>query len=172
MISDARLRLSGTSDNPNVPQTITLTAATPIYSTYYVDLNTTLPSNATQTSQNRDIGEGEDLYVMVTIETSIVQATAGTVLFEVIVADNTAGTTNALVLGSVVVPWVTGNTNLTAGTSFAIRLNPQLRTVGQRYLQMRYNATSNDITAGKVFADVVTDIYDSRKFYAGGFTVS
>lgn len=174
MITDALLRLSGTNAIPPVPQTLaTITAGTAVYSTYYLDLQSpTNVSGGTSTLQNRDIGEGEDLFVVVTIETTFVQATAGSVTFEVILSDDTAGTTNPTVIGSIVLPWVTGNTNLTAGTPIAIRINPRLGTLGQRYMQMRYNCATNNVTAGKVYADIVTDIYDSRKFYGSGFVVS
>ena len=174
MITDALLRLSGTQGPPAVPQDLGAMATGAFtYSTYYLDLQgSTNASGGTTTSQIRDIGEGEDLYAFVTVETSIAQATGGTVVFECIVSDAFAGTGNPLVIGSVVVPWVTGNPNLVAGSTFAIRINPQLGTVGQRYLQMRYSATTTGTTAGKVFADITTDIYDSKKFYASGFKVS
>jgi hypothetical protein len=35
----------------------------------------------------------------------------------------------------------------------------------------RYTSTGT-YTAGSIFADVVTDIYDSKKFYGSGFTVT
>lgn len=174
MITDALLRLSGTQGPPAVPQDLgAMTFGTLYYSTYYLDLQgSTNASGGTTTAQIRDLGEGEELYAFVTVETTIAQATGGTVVFECIVSDATAGTGNVLVIGSVVVPWVTGNPNLVAGSTFAIRINPQMATVGQRYLQMRYSCTTTATTAGKVFADIVTDIYDSKKFYASGFKVS
>lgn len=174
MITDALLRLSGTSANPNVPQTLaTITVGTAVMSTYYVDLNgPTNVSGGTTSAQNRDIGEGEDLYAVLTVETQFTQATAGTFVVDIIVSDDTAGTSNATVIGNITVPWITSNTNLAPGQVYVARINPQIGTVGQRYLSARYNATGNNITAGKVYLDIVTDIYDSKKFYGGGFKVS
>lgn len=170
-ITDNLLRLSGTQTTAQGP--LAITAGTPIYSTNAIDLQSpTNASGGTTTTQVRDIGEGQDLYAVVTIATALVQATAGSVTFEVILSDNEAGTTNPYVVGSAVIPWVAGNTNLAAGTNIVIRINPVWASRGQRYLQMRYNCATNNVTAGAVFADIVTDISDARKFYASGFTVT
>lgn len=168
MITDSRLRMHG-SDTAAAAFT-TLTAGSVWYSANAIDLNSgTNVSGGTTTTQNRDIGEGEDLFVTITIGAA---STAGNgVLAEVIVSDDVAGTTNALVVGSF---GTISQANLqVAGRHFVARINPQLRTVGQRYLQVKFTngATTNQV-ACTIFVDVVTDIYDSNKFYASGFTVS
>lgn len=164
MYVDQNLRLSGNFASPNVGQSIT---SGTIYSTNCVDLNSgTNVSGGTTTAQNRDIGEGQDLYVVCTVGTAFSGGT--NVQVDVIVADDTALTTNTKVIG-------TFGTILTAalvnGAEFVARINPQIGTVGQRYLGVRYTV-SGTYSAGTIFADVVSDIYDSKKFYAGGFTVS
>lgn len=168
MITDSRLRLHG-SDTAAAAFT-TLTAGSTWYSTNCIDLNSgTNVSGGTTTSQNRDIGEGEDLYVVITIGTA---STAGNgVTAEVIVSDDTAGTTNALVIGSF--GTIAQASLQVAGRHFVARINPQLRTVGQRYLQVRFtNGATTAQVACTLFVDVVTDIYDSTKFYGSGFVVA
>jgi hypothetical protein len=169
MISDALMRLSGTTASATaaaVGQADVLAAGT-YYSTYCVDLNSpTNVSGGTSTTQNRDIGEGEDLYVVFSIPIAFSGGTQ--VTMDVIVADNLAGTTNTLVVGTV---GSKVTANLTLGAYFACRINPQLGTAGQRYLMARYTSTGA-YTVGSIFADVTTDIYDSKKFYGSGFTVT
>jgi hypothetical protein len=168
MITDSRLRLHG-SDTAAAAFT-TLTAAAVWYSANAMDLNVnTNVSGGTTTNQNRDIGEGEDLYAVLTVGAA---STAGNgVTAEVIVSDDLAGTTNALVVGSF---GAISQANLqVAGRHFVARINPQLRTVGQRYLQIRFtNGATTAQVACTLFADVVHGIYDSTKFYASGFTVT
>lgn len=88
---------------------------------------------------------------------------------DVIVSDDTAGTTNALVVGTIGSKTLA---QLVAGAYFACRINPQLGTAGQRYMQVRYATLGTFTTGGRIFADIVTDIYDSKKFYGSGFTVT
>lgn len=170
MISDALLRLSGTTASATaaaVGQADILTANT-YYSTYTVDLNSpTNVSGGTTTTQNRDVGEGEDLYVVFSVGANFVAGTQVTI--DVIVADNLAGTTNTLVVGTVGIKTLA---QLVAGAYFACRINPQLGTAGQRYLMARYTSTGTFTAGGTIFADIVTDIYDSKKFYGSGFTVT
>lgn len=170
MITDALLRLSGTNATPPVPQTPNYNFGVVHYSTNAIDLQSgTNLSGGTSTSQNRDIGEGEDLYATITIAAAAAGGTTG-MIAEVIVSDDVAGTTNALVVGTF------GNLTIAAmaaGANFVARINPQLATRGQRYMQLRFtNGATTNISGLTFYADIVTDIYDSRKFYAGGFTVS
>lgn len=168
MINDSLTRLHG-SDTAAAAFT-TLTAGSTWYSARALDLNSgTNVSGGTSTSQNRDIGEGEDLYAVITIGAA---STAGNgVTAEVIVSDDVGGTSNALVVGSFGTIAQTQLTN--AGRHFVARINPQLRTAGQRYLQVRFtNGATTAQVACTLFVDIVTDIYDSTKFYASGFRVA
>jgi hypothetical protein len=73
-------------------------------------------------------------------------------------------------------PTVIGSTDaivtasLVAGYNTAVRINPQIASLGQRYLGARYTI-SGTYSSGKVTADVVMDIQDGRKSYPSGFTV-
>jgi hypothetical protein len=142
MITDKLLRVSE-------DQALTTTAV----STDTIDL-----------SVARDIGEGEDLFMNFAVTTALAGGTS--VKFEVI----TSASAN---LGS---PTVIGSTDaivtasLVAGYNTAVRINPQIASLGQRYLGARYTI-SGTYSSGKVTADVVMDIQDGRKSYPSGFTV-
>lgn len=144
MITDALLRVSSA-------QALTTTAV----STDKVDL-----------SVARDIGEGTDLSMHFAVVT---QLTGGTsVKFEVVVADDAAISTNVTVVGSSDAVLTAA---LVAGYNTAVRINPQVASLGRRYLAARYTI-SGTYSAGAVTADIVTDIQDGRKFYASGFSVT
>jgi hypothetical protein len=142
MITDKLLRVSE-------DQALTTTAV----STDTIDL-----------SVARDMGEGGDLYMNFAVTTALAGGTS--VKFEVI----SSASAN---LGS---PTVIGSTDaivtasLVAGYNTAVRINPQVASLGQRYLGARYTI-SGTYTSGKVTADVVLDIQDGRKFYPSGVTV-
>ena len=148
MITDNYLRLSGSlTAGSATGQTLTTTAN----STNVVDL-----------SLARDVGEGEELYVSFTVGT--VFASGTNVVPTIVVADDTALTTNAVTIG-------TGGTILTAtlvaGYTFAVRLNPIIASLGRRYLGVIYTI-SGTYTTGTMTADIVTDIQDGKKYYASG----
>lgn len=143
MITDKFLRVSDA-------QAVTTTAV----STDSIDLGTA-----------RDIGEGQDLFMNFAVGTAFAGGTS--VTFEVIVADNAALTSNPVVVGSSAAVVTAG---LTAGKMEAVRINPQVGSLGKRYMGARYTV-SGTYTAGTVTADVVSDIQDGRKSYASGFSV-
>jgi predicted RecA/RadA family phage recombinase len=143
MITDALLRLSDA-------QAVTTTAV----STNTIDL-----------SQARDMGEGADLQVAFNVGTALTGGTS--VKFEVIIADNAALSSNVVVIGSSDAILTAA---LVAGYSTAVRLNPQIASLGKRYLGARYTV-SGTYSAGTVTADIVETIQDGKKFYASGFSV-
>lgn len=164
MINDALGRLSGTNATPPVAQAITTTAI----SDYAFD--TRSPTNVnggTTTTQMRDLGEGQDLYVSLTVGTAFTAAGAATLTPTVELSDDLSGT-NTVVIGTF---GTIAKTALTAGANFVARINPRLGSLGTtyRYIIVRYTVATGPMTAGAVFADIVTDIYDSTKFYGSGF---
>jgi hypothetical protein len=143
MFTDINLRVS-------TNQAITSTAV----STDKVDLGT-----------NRDIGEGENLYMNFAVPTALTGGTS--VNFEVVVADDAALTTNVTVIGA---SGAIAAASLVTGFNTAVRLQPQFGSLGRRYLGARYTVVGT-FGAGTVTADIVHDVQDGRKFYPGGFTV-
>lgn len=151
---------AGTYDFPDVidMQSNTAYTATASGSVYTV----------AQGSQNRDIGEGADLYCIFTVTTAFAGGTNAT--FQVVVdstddldtAPKIVGETGPIALASLVV-----------GAQIVVRINPQqtLGSAAVRYLGANI-VTTGTHTAGAVRADVVLDIQDGKRFYASGFTVS
>ena len=117
----------------------------------------------------RDIGEGEDLYMNFSVDTSFTAAGAATLEMQVVVADDAALTTNVTVIGSTgAIP----KASLVAGANFAARINPQIASLGRRYFGANYVVSTGPMTAGAVTANVVHGIQDGKKFYASGFSVA
>ena len=143
MITDKLLRVS-------TDQAVTTTAV----STDTVDL-----------SVARDMGEGGDLYMNFAMTEAFAGGTSTN--FEIIIADNAALSSNVVVIGA---SGAIVTASLTLGTNVAVRLNPQIASLGKRYLGARYTVSGTN-TAGKVVADIVMDVQDGKKFYASGFTV-
>lgn len=143
MITDKLLRVSDA-------QAVTTTAV----STDTVDL-----------SVARDIGEGQDLFMNFAVTEAFAGGTSTN--FEVIIADNAALSSNVQVIGA---SGAIVTASLPLGTNVAVRLNPQIASLGKRYLGARYTVSGTN-SAGKVTADIVMDIQDGKKYYASGFAV-
>lgn len=113
----------------------------------------------------RDIGEGESLYMVVTVITAFAGGTSidfivkGSTDATIVTGDPTLGSTGAIALAS-----------LTAGAQFVVRINPLVGSLGYRYLGAFYDVTGT-MSAGTVTTDIVLNIQDGKKFYASGFTV-
>jgi len=153
MITDVLLTVSG-ANNPVSAisgQAITADAV----STNVIDLGTA-----------RDIGEGEDLYMVFTVVTAFNNLTSLTM--EIVTDDNDSMSSPTAIAstGAVVLA------NLTAGKQYVVRIPPQVASLGERYLAARYDVTGTAPSTGSILAQIVKDIQDGRKFYASGFSVT
>ena len=161
MITDNLLMLSGTTSSTTgvtTGQDLSQVAAA------YNSENIVDTGNATNIA--RDMGEGEDLYIVFTVTESFVGVGA-TVAINCVVSAATALTTPTTV-GSVA---ATGVASLTLGAQFVVRINPLVASLGLRYLGVIYTIATATTTAGAMTAYVVKDFQDGKKFYASGFTV-
>ena len=157
MILDTKLVVSGTVPASGV---ITGQAALPVLNTPVVSTDSIDLVNI------RDIGEGNDLYMIFTVVAAYNTLTS--LQFDVIAATNDALTSGVVVAGSSgAVPLA----SLTANAQFAVRINPQLFSKGTQYLGARYVTLGSTPTTGSVNAYVVADIQDGRKFYPSGFAI-
>lgn len=151
MITDKLLTVSGTN-NPG--SAITGQAITgDAYSTDTIDL-----------SQARDIGEGENLYMVFTVVTAFDNLTS---LDLEVVASANANLSSHTVLAETNVLLA----GLTAGQQYVVTIPPQIASLGLRYLGARYDVNGSNPSAGSILAQIVTDIQDGKKFYASGFSV-
>ncbi len=126
---------------------------------------TAVSSDTIDLSVARDIGEGHDLYMNFAMTEAFAGGTSTN--FEVIIADNAALSSNVVVVGA---SGAIATAGLTLGTNVAVRINPQIGSLGKRYIGARYTVSGTN-TAGKVTADIVETIQDGKKFYASGFSV-
>lgn len=126
---------------------------------------TAVSSDTIDLSVARDIGEGKDLYMNFAVTEAFAGGTSTN--FEVIIADNAALSSNVVVVGA---SGATVTADLTLGKNIAVRINPQIGSLGKRYIGARYTVSGTN-TAGKVVADIVEAIQDGKKFYASGFSV-
>jgi hypothetical protein len=146
MITDAFLVLSG-ANTPGAAITGQGPITAQAVSTNTIDL-----------SQARDIGEGENLYMVFTVVAGF--AGTGSVAMEII-------TSAAADLGSPTVIASTGAIavgTLTAGKQYFLQIPPQIASLGQRYLGARYTTASSP-TTGTILTQIVKDLQDGRKFY-------
>lgn len=133
---------------------------------------TRVTENVVDLLVERDIGEGESLYMVYTV---LVDGTgAGTVTFQVYGADNDAMSTNPVVLaqsGAYVGTDLNAATaSAPTGTVIVIQIPPSIASLGKRYLSGRFLVAST-VGAVKCNCVIVKDIQDGKKFYASGFTV-
>lgn len=152
MITDKLLVVSG-SNTPGsaiTGQAITADA----YSTDTIDLGTA-----------RDIGEGENLYMVFTIVTDFNTLTS--LDLQVVISAN-ANLSSHTVLAETNVLLA----NLTAGKQYVVALPPQIASLGLRYLGARYDVQGSNPSTGSILAEIVHNIQDGKKFYASGFSVT
>jgi hypothetical protein len=124
--------------------------------------------NTIDLSVARDIGEGENLYMLFRVDTDVTRsAGAATVTFQVI-GSAAEALTNPVILGSSA---AIAKADLTAGKTVAVRINPLIGSNGYRYLGAYYDVSAT-LDTGAFTATVVKDIQDGKKFYASGFSVA
>ena len=116
----------------------------------------------------RDMGEGKELYVYFTVTETVTASGAATVDFQVI-GSTAAALTSPVVLGT---SGAIGKATLTAGKRIPVPINPQIGSLGLRYLGANYVVATGPLTAGKFTADVVETIQGGEKYYASGFSVT
>jgi predicted RecA/RadA family phage recombinase len=144
MIVDALNRLSDA-------QAITTTAN----STFSLDLKS-----------GRDIGEGEELFVVFNVGTAFAGGTS--VQISIVTADDAGLTSNVTTLASL--PAI-ATANLTAGARRVLQIPPQFGTNGRQYLGVVYTVVGT-FSAGTITADIEPEgSWNNHHYYASGFTV-
>jgi len=162
MITDALLRLSNA-------QAVTASA----YSTDKIRIgqeDTIRGPGASSTTlvRTRDVGEGREVYVVFTVNTTFLTLTNLT--FEIVTSANADLSSHTSIATTGAITLASGG--LAAGKQYALRIPPEIAGTGKQYLGARYTVGGSSATAGAVTADLVLDIQDGMKFYDSGFTVA
>lgn len=113
----------------------------------------------------RDLGEGEDINVVARIVTGIVAAGAGTVIFNLVTADNAALSTNPVTLltsGSLTTQASTPHASVVAGTQLFNAAIP--RNSYKRYLGITAVVAGNNISSGNVDAFLTKDVANWKSY--------
>lgn len=114
----------------------------------------------------RDIGAGEETRMIVTTGQTVAAAGAATVSFDIIQADDAAGTVNVESLGTYG-PFAKNSAQLTANNSTpAVDVVMPRNT--RRFVGVRYNVATGPLTAGNFTAGLVHDT-DRQRYYASGY---
>lgn len=150
MITDALLLLASA-------QAVTASAV----STNTIDLGTA-----------RDVGSGEPIYAVITVDQTVTAAGAATVNFQVIgSAAANLGSPTVLVQTDAI-----GKAELTAGRrAIVLEIPPSVlaaQPIGQRYLGVNFLVGTGPLTAGQFTVNLVRDVQDAGKYYPSGFTVA
>ena len=143
MIIDSQLLFSN-------EQTITSTAA----STNVVDLGAV-----------RNLGVGEDLYLVVGVDVAMDDSGSDSTLAVTIETDDNEGFNSATVAQSI----GTFSALSVAGTRLVAKLQPDK--INERYMRLKYTPGTGDLSAGKFTAFLAKDI-QAFTAYADGITIS
>lgn len=143
MIMDAELLFSDA-------QAITAAAA----STNYLDLGAA-----------RNIGVGEELFIVVTVDTAFTDSGSDSTLTVALEGDSTTTFTPDASQTLFTIPALAA-----AGSVYAAKINPDFAG-NYRYLQLKYTPNNGNLTTGAVTASVVKNVQKYTS-YAKGYTVA
>lgn len=121
------------------------------------------------TNLGRELGVGEDLYVVVVVPVALTSAGATTLTISLVTDDNTALSSPATLWTSVAIPKAT----LVANYRIVLKL-PIGTPAGipyERYLGLIYTVATGPFTGGSVYAFMVKDIA-ADAYYADAITIS
>lgn len=144
MILDAQLQFSDS-------QAVTAAAA----STNYIDLGAV-----------RDIGTGQDLYVVVVCEVGMTDSGSDSTLAVALEGDSSTSFSPDGTQDLFVFPAVSA-----AGTVKIAKLDPGSAPLQYRYIQLRYTPANGNLTTG-TFSAYLTNNIDRYVTYPDGFTIS
>jgi hypothetical protein len=130
---------------------------------------TAVSTDAIDLLQNREVADGQAVDMVFTTLVAALAAGAATVTFDVIIADDSALTTNVEVIGS---SGPIGKADLVVGKQVPVSFNPQTNKLGRRYLGGRYTVATGPLTAGQFHAAIAYDVASGVKSYPTRITVA
>lgn len=134
--------------------------------------STAVSTNTVDLSQNRDIGAGEDMYAVFTVDTTVTAAGAATVNFQIIISAS-ANLSSPTILAQTD---AIGKAELTAGRRPIVIEIPEsilaAQPIGQRYLGVQYTVGTGPLTAGAFTCYLSNSPVSVGKNYPSGFSVA
>lgn len=114
----------------------------------------------------RDIGTGQPLYVVVTVDTTMDDASDDSTITVALEGDSTTTFTPDGTQDLFTIPALTA-----AGSVFYARLDPAAAPLQYQYIRLKYTPANGNLSAG-AFSAYLTDNIDRYVSYDSGYTVS
>lgn len=114
----------------------------------------------------RDIGTGNSLYVVVTVDVAMTDASSDSTLTVALQGDSTTTFTPDGTRDLFTIPAVSA-----AGAKFIARLDPASAPLQYRYIRLYYTPNNGNLTTGSFTAFITTDV-DQYVAYADNITIS
>lgn len=131
--------------------------------------STAVSTNTIDLSVARDIGPGNDIYAVFTVDEAATASGSATVTFEVITSAASDLSTPTVVAATGAI----AKADLTVGRDpINICIPPHVGAEkGQRYIGVRYTVATGPLTAGKFTCNFLNTEVHKQKNYPSGFTV-
>lgn len=123
-------------------------------------------TNSVDLGAVRDIGTGEDLYVVVTVDVELADSGSNSTLDVVLRGDSTSTFTPDATQTLFTIPQ-----GAAAGSQYFAKLDPASAPLQLRYIQLYYSPNNGDLSAGSVSAYLTNNI-QRYVSYPDGFTIS
>lgn len=134
--------------------------------------STAVSANAIDLTRAADLGAGEPLYAVISVDQAAAAAGAATVNFQVISSPN-ANLSSATVLTQ---SGAIDKSELTYGRRPIVISIPRhvltAQLYGQRYLGLQFTVNGGPLTAGQFTVNLVHDVQDLGKLHGSGFSVA
>lgn len=123
-------------------------------------------TNTIDLGQDRDIGTGEPLYVVVVVEEAMTDSGSDSTLTVALEGDSTTSFTPDGTQDLFTIPAVTA-----AGEVFIARLDPGAAPLQYQYIRLKYTPANGDLSGGSFSAYLTNNIQKYRS-YPNGYTIS
>jgi len=122
-------------------------------------------TNVVDLSVARNIGVGQELYVVVTVDVAMTDGSSDSTLTVDLYGDSTTSFTPDATQRLFIIPALSA-----AGAKFIARINPDFA-ANYRYLELYYTPNNGNLTTGS-FTAFITHNVDAFTAYAKGYTIS
>jgi hypothetical protein len=124
-------------------------------------------TNVIDTRDVRDIGSGENFYIMVNVNETLDDAGDDSTLAIALVTDDNA----ALASPATIRTLVTLPANTVAGTTLYFKIEPAQLVAFQRYIGLVFTPANGNLSAGKITAGIVRNIQQQGVYPASGYAI-